>query len=133
MQSDPPDVVSQPTPHIDITPAGDSGAVVTAVYVKRKMLVYAVSEGDLETLAIMNTQATVFFSIFSALLALSAGIWTNAAFAAPDTMPAAGKILAWFGAPVIVVLALVFLGLGVWATVKKRSTWNRIKNESDAG
>lgn len=107
-----------------------TGATVQPQYMGRTMKCYPVQEAEMEMLSTLNSQATGFFSIGSALAAYAASIWTNAAFA--SALTESGKTAAQQVAPVTVFLAIAFALLG-WDAVRRRgSLWSRIRSEAQA-
>lgn len=115
-------------------PSGQSaqGAIFTPAYVERVVRVFAIQEGEVDSIALANTLSTVFFSIFSGLATLALSIWVNASFYSSTAMPPAAEVLCKFGAPICVALSLVFLALGFWIRRRRSSTWERIQKESKA-
>lgn len=105
-----------------------AGATMQAQYMARTMKCYPVHESELETLSTLNAASTVFTSIGSACLAFAVGIATNAAFA--ETMTPVAQVATGLGAPVLAVIALVFYGLGIGASLRRRSLWDKIKREA---
>src|SRR5258708_4114808 len=104
------------------------GSSVVPLYVERKMKVYAITDSEFESVSMLNAQTTIFSSIGLAILSAAGSIWANAVFytEAPPAAIVAQKYVAPFG----VLLALCFFLLA-WRAVKSRkSTWERIKEES---
>jgi len=118
----------QPPPHEDAAPLQISGSSVVPLYVERKMKIYAVPEFEFDSLASRNTQATTFFSVGSFLLSAAISIWINAIFY--TDVPPAAVIAKTYVAPLGVLLACVFFGLAWQATKSRKSSWERIKDES---
>jgi hypothetical protein len=58
---------------MSISAAAPIGATVTAVYLERKVKAYAIQEHELETLSMMSTLSSIFFTIcaFMASAAIS--------------------------------------------------------------
>lgn len=105
-----------------------AGATFQAEYMGRTMKCYPVHENEMESLATLNTEATTFFSVASAAIALGAGILTNAAFA--ETLTPTAMVSCMIIAPVLGALALVFLGLGFYTTRRRATLWKRITSEA---
>jgi membrane protein DedA with SNARE-associated domain len=108
----------------------DKGATVETVYVKRQIVAYAVFETEVASISSLNAQTTVFFSIASALVSFAAGIWANALFS--EKLTAAGEVAAYIGAPLLVVIAVVFAGLGYHAFKTRKSQVEDIRRQSEA-
>lgn len=95
------------------------------------MTAYAVHENELEMLSYLNTQATVFLSVASALASFAFGIWTNAMFA--ESMTPVGELASTLAAPLLIALSLLFVWLGVFAIKRRQVTWTLVKRESSVG
>lgn len=109
-------------------PSAAVGATFQSEYMGRTMKCYPVHETEMESLATLNTQSTAFFSVGSALIALAAGILTNAAFA--DHLTAAAMVACLVAAPALVCVAAVYFWLGREATRKRSTLWMRITGEA---
>lgn len=118
--------MNETTSHISTESRG--GATVKTTYVERQVMAYAVFETEVEALSSLNTQATIFFSVASAALSFSAGIWTNAAFAAQPTPEA--TIASHIVAPSFLILAAIFVGLGIHAWLRRASAVAAIRRQS---
>lgn len=117
---------------IRISASNDStGAAVKTLYVDRVLTAYAVHESEVEMLSYLNTQATVFVSLASALLSFAGGICTNAIFATELTP--AGQLAIIIAVPTLGVLALVFIGLSVNAVYRRRTAWSMVRRQSGSG
>jgi hypothetical protein len=106
------------------------GATVTPLYVKRQMKVYAIHGHEIDTLSLFNATATTCFTIAAFIASAGLSIWINRIFYA-DLTPA-GIVASYYVAPGLIVLALIFVIIGIVAICKRRSTWNMIKSESRA-
>lgn len=104
------------------------GAIVRPVYVERRMKVYAVSEHEAQTISSLNAQQSSFFALASFCGTIGLSVWINAIFYT-ETPPAA-MVAKYMGAPVALVIAAVFVYLGVVALRGRHKTWETIKNES---
>jgi hypothetical protein len=104
------------------------GATINTTYVEREMKAFAVFEAEMQALASLNTQATIFFSVASGLLSFAVGIWTNAAFY--ERLSAAGLIATGYLAPLLLLLAAVFYALAIYASVKRTKTLRTIREQS---
>lgn len=104
------------------------GARITTAYVGREMKAYAIVEGEVRTISMMNGLATVFFSAATMFLGFAIGIWTNAAFY--ETLNPEGKILAHVVAPVLCGMTVLGVILGFWALRNRGTTWDAIRRES---
>ena len=105
------------------------GSTVQMFYVQRAMRVYALPESELKSVSLMNTLASVFFSVASGLFSLAVGIWINSLF--QIEMSSAGEILAKAFAPLALFLAMVSGALGIWALYTRGSTLKTIQDESN--
>src|SRR5262249_30953380 len=86
----------------DGTPKSDgvpSGAVMDPIYMGRKMTTYPVSEPEMESISMLNTQTTVRFAVATLLFGLAASIWTNSIFNAALTPEA--RIATYYVAPLL--------------------------------
>ncbi len=92
------------------------------------MKAFAVFESEIEALASLNTQATIFFSVASGLLSFAVGIWTNATFY--EQLSAAGLIATKYLGPLLLLLSAVFYGLAIYASAKRRTTLRSIREQS---
>lgn len=92
------------------------------------MKVFGVLESEVRMITMFNTLSTTFFSISASLVSIAIGIWVNGAFV--TQMTPEGKILSGTVAPILCVLALVFVGLAIWARISRGSTWRAIQEES---
>jgi hypothetical protein len=113
---------------VSISTESDSGATLKTHYMQRTMKAWPLTEVEVRSLTTLSTQATVFFSVGSATLALPLGIWTNRLFYVELTPEAA--IACYIGAPVLVVFALVFFGLGIKAWLERKTEWDSIKEQA---
>ena len=105
-----------------------TGASVQSEYMVRKMKCYPVQETEMDSLATLNTQATGFFSTASAILALAAGVWTNAIF--NTTLTPMAELATKFVAPFLLVLAAFYFWMAIDTARKRSSLWRKIKSES---
>ena len=119
MDEDTPSVVSSEAP---------VGATITTAYAGRNVRVFAVLESELHTLTFFNLLSTVFFSIGASLASIAIGVWVSASFTGKLTPE--GAVLKAFGAPVLVVLAVVSFGIGIWAMHSKKSSLTTIREQS---
>lgn len=101
---------------------------VKPVVAERGMNFYPVHENELKSVSTLNGLALIFASIASALLSFAGTIWLSAEFEGTET--AVTKVLSGYVAPAAIVLSVVFLGLSIYAIVKRGSIITVIKNES---
>lgn len=104
------------------------GATIKTVYVERQVKAYAFLETEVDTLSYLNMQATIFYSVGAGLFSLALGIWTGALFA--DTLTPEGMIASKFVAPLLCILAAVFLKLARGAMQKRQKTITEVGKES---
>jgi len=93
------------------------------------MNTYPVSEPEMEQISSLSAQATAFFSIASFLFGIGVSIFVNATFYVELTPEA--KVATKYVAPLLMGLGLISALAGCWAQYKRRSTWARIKAESN--
>lgn len=105
-----------------------SGATMRPQYMGRTMTTYPVSEPEMDQISMLSAQVTVRFSVASFLLALAAGIWTNAVFA--TEMTAAGQLASYFVAPLLLLFSVGYAIGGFMARRSRTSAWGRIKSDS---
>jgi hypothetical protein len=108
---------------------GPSGATITTAYTGRVVKVVAVLDSELKTISSLNTRATIFLGVASGLIALAGGIWITAGFTPTSSLPPAGVVLMNLGAPVLVVLGLVFVALTCLEFRSKASLLENIQRE----
>jgi hypothetical protein len=104
------------------------GSSLVPLYVERKMKVYAITESEVESLSTRNAQATAFYSAGAFFLSAALSVWVNAVFY--TDLPPTAVVAKYFGAPLILLIALILFGLGFHATKSRKSTWEAIKLES---
>jgi hypothetical protein len=104
------------------------GATVKTTYVERQVKAFAVLEAEVDALSSLNAQATTFFSVSSAAISYAVSIWTNAAFAQQPTPEAI--VASHMAAPILLVLAAVFVGLGIHSLIRRSATVNSIRTQS---
>jgi hypothetical protein len=92
------------------------------------MTTYPVNDTEIGMIGMLEFQSTAYFSAATLFIGGAATIWISATFY--ETVPPAAKLLTLFGAPVCLVIGLIFVGLGVMAWVQKRGIWVKIKGES---
>ena len=115
-------------PNNDGTINTQSGAVMEAFYVRRSVKVLAIQEHEVDHIAFLNTQSTIFFSLSSALFFFAIGIWVNASF--QETMTPAATLLSKVGAPASILLSLVCVAIAVWCLCRRKSQLDHIKEQS---
>jgi hypothetical protein len=82
----------------------------------------------MESISALNTEATVFISLATALAGFAVSIWANAAFY--TTLTPVAKLATSIGAPVLIVIGLAFAFLGGFTMLRRAGLWRRIKTES---
>jgi hypothetical protein len=107
------------------------GSSLVPLYVERQMKVYAVTEGEVASLSMLNSLSTAFYSSGSFTLSAAVGIWTNAIFY--TDVPPAALVAKWYVAPFILLATAVLFFLGWRASKNRRSTWDAIRLESSGG
>lgn len=103
-------------------------ATVETYGVRRRVRMVAILENELDTLTALTIQTSTWLAVALALASLAAGIWVSACFT--DRLTAEGRILVYFAAPLMVVLALVCGGLSLVSWWKRRNALKRIFDES---
>jgi hypothetical protein len=104
------------------------GSSLVPLYVERQMKVYAVTEGEVESLSTLNAQTTIFYSVGSFLASAAISIWVNAVFY--TEIPPAALVAKYIVAPLVLLVSSAFFFLGWHATRSRRSTWEVLKRES---
>lgn len=109
------------TPHSDklnITNT-EGGARTTSLYTERKIIIFAISEPELETVSHFNTSSLTCFSVGSFLL----NIFID------NVREASIETYKWFLDPIGWTTGLLYV-LGVIALVQRHSIVKKIKNHS---
>lgn len=91
----------------------------------RELLIY---ERELDEVGLLNTLATGFISAASASFLFAVGLVTN--WLMQGTIDAKGTALLQFGGIAGTVLALGFLGAGIWLWRKRGSRISEIKTQA---
>lgn len=91
------------------------------------MKVFGILESELSTIALCNTLSTACFSLSAGSAFCAIGIWAEAVFA--EKLTPAGDLLATVGFWGLLILAMVFAGIAMWAHNRKGSTWETIWRE----
>jgi hypothetical protein len=105
-----------------------SGATMRPVYMGRVVNTYPVSDFELERISSLNDQVVTRFTTAGSLLALAAGIFTNAVF--NDKLSDVAYLATIFVAPLLLLFSVGFGVGGIIARNKKTSAWDKIKTES---
>ena len=93
------------------------------------MTTYPVSDSEMEYISNLSGQVTTRFSIASLLLALAAGIWTNALFYSEFT-PIAYLAMVLV-APLFLVGSIGFAVAGFIARHTRTNLWDRIRADAE--
>jgi hypothetical protein len=115
---------SQPT----IGGPDTSGATVQPQYMGRTMKCYPVQETEIEMLAVLNTQATLFFAAATGAAGYAFSIWTNAQFV--EKLTPTAKVASDGLMPVLIAVAVIFGAIGVYSAFRRGGLWDKIKKES---
>lgn len=123
-----PATPSEPPGKLTISEANIvQGATITAAYQQRTMNYYPVSDSELRTLS----QDETFIALFGSLATFCAGswvtIWAGSTFLPSPAGPP--PLLGVLGVALL-VLVVIFLALTVWCWLQRRTTLNRIRQES---
>lgn len=113
----------------DLAGSNQRGAMLQTAYATRSIVVYAIHEGEIDSISSMNTLSMFFLSIGSFFLAASLSVYVNASFATGELPPTA-KIACNIIAPCGIAIAVISFGIAGWAIYRRGSTWKRIKRES---
>ena len=108
---------------------GSKGFVIPT-YTQRNMTIYAIPENELEMLSSMNTMATIFFSTFSFFLSLALALFLSGIYADNIQSNLIGKLLFYYGTPIVIVIAVVFFILGIHSSYRRSNLIATIKSES---
>ena len=106
------------------------GSLYKTMSTEREVPIYAVSESDIDNIGRWSALATWGFSIGSAFLSFAVGIWTNFAFADPNSLTAEAKVASAMVAPAFCLIAFVGIGIGLWSLVSRSRAWAAIKDQS---
>jgi len=104
------------------------GSSVIPLYVERQMKVYAVTEGEFNSLSTQNTQMTIYVMVGFAILSAAVSIWVNALFY--TDVPPSAYVAKIYVAPFFILLALVCFLLAWHVYYARSSTWAAIRSES---
>jgi hypothetical protein len=116
---------SQPPASDARTAIGGRGAHLALLHVERSMTVYPVVEAELNTIAVMNVLSGIAFSITGVFLGFAANIWINAAFY--QELPPEARVMVIYGAPLCIILSVIFLTGGIIAIGVRRATWRKVR------
>jgi hypothetical protein len=105
-----------------------SGAVYKAIYAERRVMTYAVTDHELNSLSLANAATTALFSAMTFCLTLATSIWIGVAVSGVSTSTTEG--LTKIAAPICCVLALIFLILGLIFYFHRRGDIDRIRKQS---
>jgi|SRR5215831_2547950 len=104
------------------------GAYLTTVHVGREVKVFAIVDSEVRTIAMFNTLSTVFFSLCFSSLSAALGVYANSMFS--EKLTPEGVVLLKFGVPTLIIFAIVFFGIAIWARMSRGTTWDVIRKES---
>lgn len=94
----------------------------------RSMKTYPVHETEMNSISLLNTGATLFFTLAGIPFGIAMSIWISAAFNSTQTQ--LGTLCALIVAPILLIFAVVFFVLGCTAWLQRRNLWSHIKSES---
>lgn len=120
-------IVPEDTQH-NISVNAPVGATVSSSYLAREVPVYGIQEQEIEMISSLNAQASTYFSLSSAIIALALSPIINAPFV--EKMTDIAKLACYLFSPLCILIAAVFVFLGVSAVKTRDSTWDRIKRQS---
>jgi hypothetical protein len=115
-QAQQPTFVTERPPYINI------------MQTERTVIGYGITEEELEHVGNLNTQATTYFSVSSALFVVGIGLVADWLMEGQPSQY--GSLLAQFGTPICVVLGGVFLFLAIKSVRARSSIVARIKKQS---
>lgn len=87
-----------------------------------------IHENELDTLSNYNSESTFFYSVASACASSCFTLILSAVFA--DKLSDTAKAICWIGIPTFAILSIAFLWLVRTVKANKKSSINRIKDES---
>jgi hypothetical protein len=116
---------SQPPALEARTGVGGRGGHLALLHVERSMIVYPIVEAELNTIAVMNILSGVAFSVAGVFLGFAANIWIDAAFY--KEIPLEAKVMVTYGAPLCLILSVIFVVGGIIAIGVRRTTWRRVR------
>ncbi len=111
---------------IDTKPIG----YVTPVYTKRNMKIYSVPESELDTLSAINARGTIFFSTCSFFISTALGFFLSGMYADNLRSNPVGTFIFHYGTIFSLIIALIFLILGVLNYKDRNKTLKTIREES---
>jgi hypothetical protein len=94
------------------------------------MTVYAIPENELEFLGVMSIKSTIFFSTFSFFISLAVSVVLSGIDADNINKNQIDGLLFYYEAPVTLIIALIFLILGIYKQWKRKNMIKIIKSES---
>lgn len=104
------------------------GSSVIPLYVERQMKVYAVTEGEFNSLSTQNTEMTIYVTVGFAILSAAISIWVNSLFY--TDVPPSAYVAKIYVAPAGIALSLVCFILAWYIHRARNSTWAAIRSES---
>jgi hypothetical protein len=100
----------------------------TPLYQERRVKQYLVQETEISAISAAGGAANAYYALSTFTGGIAATIGITAAFT--EKLPPEGVALYHYGVPILGVLALVFLIMGIAATVRSHSIWETIRRES---
>lgn len=108
------------------------GSVFNSIHMRRPMKVFPVHQSEITSLSFLNNLVTGFFSAAFSLFFLGVGIVIDLAVEGKFGgvgLSESDRVLLYCVAPLVGGLAILSIGAGIWATVKRKSTWAQIEGE----
>ena len=109
-------------------PHASEGSIVANAYVKRSVVVYAIHEPEAESLSMLTSLSTLFFSLGCLAMSLPVGVWLNNLFSTVVTEDAHKAINLIFN--IGLGVSIIFFTLAVLVTYKRSNAWKKIKSQS---
>ncbi len=114
-----------------------AGGFIVPRLARRNVRMYAITDVEIASLSARGIQRTAFFSIGSALLSLAVAIWLGVEIegeGSVESLTPRIQVLYSYGVKLLIVVGLIFYGLGIGAWhratsvitgIKESSTWER--------
>ncbi len=107
----------------------DAGARVQTQYMHRTVPVYPITDSELNELKVFDNFATLFWSVGCGFLTFAGGLVFDVIIDMPDAKVTAS---AYGWASLCGIIGAFFAGLAIWAVRRKKSAFDRVKEQSTA-
>ncbi len=106
----------------------ESSQLIRIAQMERTVVCFGITEDELEHLTGLNTRATVYYSLASALITLGISWGVTKLMTAQNTVE--GELLGTWGAGIAFAVGITFIFLGVGESKTRQSAIDRIKTQS---